>query len=979
MSKSASSFLVTLLALILVSPVVGMSNNIIEQNSQLLQTSNQDYSRGDYEVSLEFAEGNTGFEEVTRNQALTAEFTVSNTGTFDDTYNLSVSWDDEYNVGWDAQADQASVSVASGTQESITFTFQAPVQGVYDGDSMDFTVKATSQNSTSISDQRQFSLDIDMIYAVDIYLRESPNKGGNRGEVLYYSIEVKNVGETSEEFTLEVGNLPWDWQAETNLDSVQLDPDDFETITLEVTIPMTSAEDEYAVIQTFARVQTQSYDYIYGFCETNTSVNDGLVYAVDIIPDAIEKQVIPGGQVLYSLYVTNEGDSSDSYTLEIGDVMKEGWGSNLSQFVIEDLGPGEQTAIVMNVTSPEGSQENDWSTSFISVTSISRNQFGDFTETNTSVRIPVIGLSLSVDTENKNGDPGTTVIYTVSLENTGSDPDDFQFEALRLCDDCSAWGVDLSSYDVTDLEDGDVFEFELHVEIPNSARFADSAEFGVSAASQSDTTVTGQISTVTSVDKVLNRQVSWECCFVMNPGNSGESQVMIENLGNSIQSYTFESDEIPNGWTFDNLPYQTGDLEGYGGTEDFVLTFTVAENENPGFFNFTIDVILNSDNFKVAEITMSIKIEYYAEFTIDVLDIDSYAGPGEMHHVTISIQNNANFEDDINLEITGLPEGWDACILVNNVCSSKVSVEKGGLEHFQLHITTNQDEPANTVNGVLLRVEAVSGLNSKVTGFDTFIVYTNPVYELLVEVPTDRKEAESGDTIPFQITVTNKGNAIDYVNLPSPTAPAGWTASFSESSFTLAAQQSKTIYLNINVPDNTFGGDNEIITKVSSDQSGQTIDLSFAVYIDEKAAIDVELKTVAGDIMAGTTGKFTVRITNNGNTIEKCAITIEGKRASWFTAPSETDELLPGGWQEITIEVSPPVMQAATEASGTLNVTLSSDSSISVKKSLGFTVLKSDLVIDEPDEETENSLLPGPGLFSVILLISLISRITRRR
>ena len=516
MSKSASSFIVTLLALLLVSPIVGINHSSVEQTSELLSNSDIELARGDYEVSIEFAEGNTGFSEVTRNEELTAEFTISNTGTFDDTYDLSVTWDDEYEIGWNAEANQGTVSVSSGNQEAVSFTFQAPVQGVYDGDSMDFNVKATSQNSTSVSDTRQYTLEIDMIYAVDIYLRENPNKGGNRGEDVYYSIEVKNVGETSEEFLLEVGDLPWDWVAAPGLDSVELDPDESETFALEVSIPLKAAEDEYAVIQAFARVQTSGYDYIYGYCDTNTSVNDGLTYDVEIIPDAFDKQVIPGGQTLYNLYVTNNGDSSDSYTLEIGDVMKEGWGSNLSQFVIEELGPGEETVVVMNITSPDGSQENDWSLSVVEITSLNRNHFGDSVQMNTSVRIPIIDLELSVDSSEKSGDPGTTVVYTVSLENTGSDPDDFVLEIIR-CDDCSAWGVDLSTYEILALEDGDVFEVGLYVDVPSSARNTESAEMGVIAHSKTDTTVTDDITTLTTVDKVLNRQVTWDSGFVMNP------------------------------------------------------------------------------------------------------------------------------------------------------------------------------------------------------------------------------------------------------------------------------------------------------------------------------------------------------------------------------------------------------------------------------------------------------------------------------
>ena len=170
-----------------------------------------------------------------------------------------------------------------------------------------------------------------------------------------------------------------------------------------------------------------------------------------------------------------------------------------------------------------------------------------------------------------------------------------------------------------------------------------------------------------------------------------------------------------------------------------------------------------------------------------------------------------------------------------------------------------------------------------------------------------------------------------------------------------------------------------ITVSVNSDQSGQSIEISFTVYIDEKADIDVDVKTTAGDVMAGTTGNFKVRITNNGNTVEKLTLKIEGKRSSWFTLPTDSIRLEPGFFEEIIIEVKPPVMQAATEASGTLNVTLSTDSSNTIKKGLPFTVLKSDLVVDEPTVNEEEGLLPGPGIIPAILLISLLSRIVRRK
>ena len=82
---------------------------------------------------------------------------------------------------------------------------------------------------------------------------------------------------------------------------------------------------------------------------------------------------------------------------------------------------------------------------------------------------------------------------------------------------------------------------------------------------------------------------------------------------------------------------------------------------------------------------------------------------------------------------------------------------------------------------------------------------------------------------------------------------------------------------------------------------------------------------------------------------------------------------------EIIVEVKPPITQAAGEMSGTLNVTLSSDSSKTTKITLPFTVLKSNEIVEEEPEKEEESLLPGPSIVSVILMITLLSKLRRRK
>ena len=260
MTRGVYSVLVSLVALLLVLPIAGTNQNFTRDNSELLFNDNMDGSRDDdYSVMIEFADGNEGLFSVTRNEEIQGEFVVTNEGTFDDTYNLSVTWEDEYNMGWYAEPDSENVTVASGTQETISFTFRAPIQGVYSGDYTDFTVSVTSQNSPTTSASADQRLEITMTYAVDVVTRESSSQNGNRGDSVTYAVEATNVGENADEFSIEVGTLPKDWTASTSESTIELDPDETGTFNLIVNIPNTAAEEEYAGARVSVHVQETDY------------------------------------------------------------------------------------------------------------------------------------------------------------------------------------------------------------------------------------------------------------------------------------------------------------------------------------------------------------------------------------------------------------------------------------------------------------------------------------------------------------------------------------------------------------------------------------------------------------------------------------------------------------------------------------------------------------------------------------------------
>ncbi|HIC61655.1 MAG TPA: hypothetical protein EYO72_02825, partial [Marine Group III euryarchaeote] len=624
---------------------------------------------------------------------------------------------------------------------------------------MEFTVTVTSQNSTFTNASVEQRLEIDMTYAVDVITRDGDSLSGNRGETVSYLVEVTNVGETAEEFSIEVGFLPKDWTATSSVSTIELNPSESGNFILAVDIPNTAAENEFAVIRTSVHVQETGYDHIYGYLDTNTTVNDGRIYGVDMIADALTKQVIPGGQILYDLYVTNTGEAPDSFLLDLGDV-SAGWSSNLSQFEI-DLEDNETANIVLSVSCPPESVKDDWSWAYVSVRSSNREQFMDDLITHTSVRIPVRDVDLTVELDTLSGNPSATMVYSMTLTNSGTDPDDFLL-SIERCEGCDAWGVELSTLFIEDLEEGSSYDFEFNVEIPVSARNTDWAEMRVVATSTANSSKSDFVDTTTNVNKIFNNQIIWGGLQILNPGDASQFEITLVNTGNSIQSYTFDSNQFPSGWDFENsFPYSTDDLDPYSGEETFTVSFVVPNDASPGYFNFTVALALDESGVTVDTVELSVKVEYYAEFDLQVMEIESFDDPGATHVFGVELSNNANAEDTIALYVDDLPDGWSYCI--GSDCATSITVPKGQTKSFELKVTSSPTEAADTMNGAFMSLVGVSGLNNKVTGYDTFTVYTNPVYNLDVETPSDRKDGESGETKAFELTITNSGNAVDYV------------------------------------------------------------------------------------------------------------------------------------------------------------------------------------------------------------------------
>ena len=82
MNKSAYPLLVSLVALVLLSPTIGISYSVVESESELFSNTGLDLARDNppYSVMLEYDMGDSGEDTLTRNEEITVDYVITNNG-----------------------------------------------------------------------------------------------------------------------------------------------------------------------------------------------------------------------------------------------------------------------------------------------------------------------------------------------------------------------------------------------------------------------------------------------------------------------------------------------------------------------------------------------------------------------------------------------------------------------------------------------------------------------------------------------------------------------------------------------------------------------------------------------------------------------------------------------------------------------------------------------------------------------------------
>jgi uncharacterized repeat protein (TIGR01451 family) len=297
-------------------------------------------------------------------RTVTFNVTVRNTGTVQDTYDLTVS--DNAVLSWSPGLSQNSITLGVGASGTATLSVTIPA-GTADGASDIITVTATSRADSAATDS--VNCIARCVNPLDIEVSISPDfRSGRPESTLTYTVTVTNTGTVSDTYDLAKSDnvvVP-NWTSSLSKTPVgPLEPGASENVTLSVTIPQGTLEGVSHRITVTAASKANSMVKDNDNCVARAIESPRPGVEVTIYPSSREN--ISGGTLRYSVTVTNTGNVENDYDLSAIDNL--GWSLTLLPSSVTGVAPGEDEQVALTVEIPDNAADGDSSTITVTATS----------------------------------------------------------------------------------------------------------------------------------------------------------------------------------------------------------------------------------------------------------------------------------------------------------------------------------------------------------------------------------------------------------------------------------------------------------------------------------------------------------------------------------------------------------------------------------------------------------------------------------
>lgn len=543
---------------------------------------------------------------------------------------------------------------------------------------------------------------------------------------------------------------------------------------------------------------------------------------VTLIAPAVPQSGIPGSKCSYGITVVNNGNTVDTINIEASSVLNwlvQLYGENGallndsngdSQIDLGSLEPGASRTFTAIVSIPPGAQASAINNATITASSsINRNvKYAVYLST---ASLQYVGFDLGTN-QSKNGDPGSTIFYSVVVRNNGNDKDTIK---LKTTVSLPNWYITLLKNDYVsplgdtdgdkiedtgELSPGRSIEVVVRVVIPSNetAYVVEKTKLNGTSARNSYITNTIEIATTVNVAAKISVVLNSTAARKVDIGGSAAYYLDIVNNGNFKDTIDLEINNTSPGWKVSlidmtsSIQLSDSDLSSFPDTgilnvQEKTTIIVKITAPSASIANYTDATTITArsaaDKLKFERIALSTGIKTSAKIEITVDNISKSTNPGELASYLINITNSGANPDTFDVFILGNNWSVNTSGTSNeflNDTNSNGNVDTGTvLNGNSVSIVARVFVPADTVaqttdNAV---IRFVSNENSSVINSITLTTIASR-YGYLSTTPDLDVGADPNENFTRTININNLQNYDDSIGLIPKGMPDKWNLSF---------------------------------------------------------------------------------------------------------------------------------------------------------------------------------------------------------
>jgi uncharacterized membrane protein len=626
-------------------------------------------------------------------------------------------------------------------------------------------------------------------------------------------------------------------------------------------------------------------------------------YGVDVYAESLYLTIEPGKSKSFNVTITNKGNGEDSFGLSAIVSGHPKWEISLSKSNTADLQQDEQEKILITVAIPETEQSvNDNITINVTARGDVTKMTYKIEKVEVQIKAPDRGVTITSPDNFKEGRPGTTINFTLTIRNTGTDNDFYNLEVLTTDPaNVANWINPPDPWQTNSLEPDTLDTLFLDVKIPSGEDPSPPyATIEIQASSDKSPDEKDTITLSVEVEQVFKLKVEpVQNTVSIDPGENGTVTVDIRNQGTGTDDVEVETD-----WDSSNINYIDINEPTFTVNKNGVkkLTLTIGIVDEPDANDQSITVTITATSTKDTEtspaehsdtITVEIvMIKLEVKTTDDTEDVTpNLSGDKATVEYDIQIWNKGLEADSFTIESSKINHAQYVKLSSENTPS--VSPDSSATITVTIEIDNRKTKTSATDPSyphLLTRITATSNKDDTKSEYIELTTRIKQAYGVELSVPDDT--VETGETftgnnrvVTYDIDVKNIGTGIDDFELEISGENKDWGSLSRSSVDSVDKDDTETVTLTVKIPKDESQGDVPLTVRAVSrgddslfdDTEDEYDDLLLTTKVTQYYDVHIPSPTTTYTALPGETisyPDFTVK--NRGNGQDDVRVETEG-------------------------------------------------------------------------------------------------------